>query len=212
VGGPSQSLATVLKFPVFVGGFTDRGKESLARLSKKLPPDLKKFLADYDRSLDTNVASDPRYSLRLKVFLESGNRSGDLSLKFYKAEDLTDEQRKALDAVGQDGVVITKHKHVPVANLGNMKAQEVVDLVKADIPFEFNMNHFTQAYKVGSFRPPTNAANPEVTRSDFVVYDSAHRDYTYTPAYARYLIKSCSTPEGFKATTGRASELKGEEA
>ncbi|GIU55665.1 DUF3644 domain-containing protein [Arthrobacter sp. NicSoilC12] len=208
VGGPAQSLATVLKFPVFVGGFTDKGKDSLLKLTKKLPADLRKFLVEYNRTIDDEVTADPRYALRLKVFLESGNRSGDLSLKFYKADDLTEEQRKALDAVGSQGVVITKHKQIPVANLGNMKAKEVVDLVQSEIPFVFNMNHFTQAYKVGEFRPPTNSSSPADTRSDFVVYDSAHKDYTYTPAYVRHLVHKCKTSDGFREATGRPPRAK----
>lgn len=204
VGGTSASLATVLKFPVFVGGFTDKGKDALLKLTKKLPPDLRKFLVEYNRSVDEAVTSDPRYALRLRVFLESGNRTGDLALKFYKAEDLTEEQRKSLDAVGSQGLVITKNKQIPVANLGNMKAKEVVARVEAEIPYVFNMSHFTQTYKVGKFRPAANANNPADTRSDFVVYDSAHKDYTYTPAYVRYLVKQCMTADGFKKATGRA--------
>lgn len=208
VGGPSVSLATVLKFPVFVGGFTDKGKDSLLKLTKKLPPDLRKFLVEYNRSIDEAVTSDPRYALRLKVFLESGNRSGDLALKFYKAEDLTEEQRKALDAVSSQGLVITKNKQVPVANLGNMKAKEVVSRVEAEVPFVFNMSHFTASYKIGNFRPAADAKNPADTRADFVVYDSAHKDYTYTPAYVRYLVKQCMTAEGFVKATGRTPREK----
>ena len=191
----------MLKLPVFVGGFTDKGKDSLLKLTKKLRADLRKFLMKYNRTIDDEVISDPRYALRLKVFLEGGNRSSDLSLKFYKADDLTEEQRKALDAVGSQGVVITKHKQIPVANLGNMKAKEVVDLVQAEIHFVFNMNHFTQAYKVGEFRPPKNSSNPADTRSDFVVYDSAHKDYTYTPAYVRHLVKQCKSADGRKKSS-----------
>jgi hypothetical protein len=90
-----------------------------------------------------------------------------------------------------------------------MKAGVIRENVQAAIPYVFNMNHFTAAHQIGRFRPPNRDPKPEKTRHDFVVYDAAHKDYTYTPAYQKYLIKKCSTPEGFKAVTGRDAILKG---
>jgi hypothetical protein len=203
VGGQGDSLATVLRFPVFVGGFTDHGKDSIVKLTNSLPADLRTFLAEYDKSLDNAVSRDPGYCLRLSVVLEKGNRKGDLSLQFINMDDLDESAQQSIEDAAAKGVLITQSKQVPVSNLGHMKAGVIQKNVQAAIPYAFNMNHFTAAHQVGKFRPPNGDPTPEKTRHDFVVYDAAHGDYTYTPAYQKYLIKKCSTEEGFKATTGR---------
>jgi len=202
LGGIQQSLATVLHFPVFIGGFTESGKADLLKLTKSLPADLRTFLAEYDNSLDDAVARDPRYCLRLTVILESGNRKGDLSMQFFNPADLTEEEREVAEKIAAKGLVITKRKRVSVSNADNFKPMQVVKQVKAAVPFIFNMNHFTAAWKIGKVRPPGSSKNPDETRSDFCVYDPPHKDYTYTPTYVKYLIKKCSTAEGFEEITG----------
>lgn len=206
--GVDHSLATVLNFPVFIGGFTDEGKASLVKMTKSLPAELRTFLAEYRSSLDETIAKDPKYALKLTVVLEKTNRNGDLALNFYDPSQLNDEQRKAFDELAEKGVVITNRKNIPVSNLGNYKAEEARLKVQAEIPYKFNSNHFTQAWKIGKFRPDTNAKNKENTRADFVVYDKTFEAYSYTPFYVKYLIKNCSIPDGFKKITGREPELK----
>lgn len=208
VGGQRDSLATVLRFPVFVGGFTDHGKDSIVKLTNSLPADLRTFLADYDKSLNNAVSRDPGYCLRLSVVLEKGNRKGDLSMQYLKMDDMDEEARKVLEDAAAKGVMITHTKQVQIANLGLLKAGTMKDNVAAALPYVFNMSHFTAAYKIGKFRPPNGAPNPHETREDFAIYDEAHNDYTYTPAYQKYLIKKCATVSGFKTTTGREAVLK----
>lgn len=210
VGGQDDSLATVLRFPVFVGGFTDHGKDSIVKLTNSLPADLRTFLAEYDKSLNNAVSRDPGYCLRLSVVLEKGNRKGDLSLQFINMDDLDESAQHAIEDAAARGVLITQSKQVPVSNLGHMKARTIQKNVQAAIPFTFNMNHFTLAHQLGEFRPANGDPAPEKTRHDFVVYDAAHKDYTYTPAYQKYLIKKCSTADGFKSTTGRDAAPKKE--
>lgn len=208
VGGVDDSLATVLRFPVFIGGFTDHGKDSIVKLTNSLPPDLRTFLAEYDKTLDDALSRDPGYCLRLSVVLEKGNRKGDLSLQFINMDDLDESAQSSIEDAAAKGVLITQSKQIPVSNLGHMKARVIQKNVQAAIPFSFNMNHFTASHQLGKFRPPNGAKNPAKTRHEFVVYDEAHKDYTYTPAYEKYLIKKCSTAEGFKAVTGRDARTK----
>lgn len=208
VGGQTESLATTLRFPVFIGGFTDKGKEALVKMTKALPSNLRTFLAEYDSSLDEAVAADPRYCLRLTVVLEKGNRKGDLSMQFFNAEDLSEAEREVVEGLAAKGYLINHHRQVLVSNLGHMKAKTMVNAVNKEILFVFNMQHFSDTYKIGKFRPPNKTPHPEKTRADFVVYDAAHKDYTYTPTYLAYLIKKCSTAAGFKSITGRAGKLK----
>lgn len=208
LGGQQQSLSHVLHFPVFIGGFTDKGKDALVKLTNHLPADLRTFLAEYDQALDESVSRDPRYCLRLSVYLEKGNRKGDLSIQFFNPDDLSPDELAVLEQVAQRGYVINRNKQIPVSNLENMKASRVVAKVAAAIPYTFKMHHFTAAYKIGKFRPPNNSSQPHETRSDFCIYDQPHNDYTYTPAYLKFLIKKCSTANGFLATTGIAAVPK----
>lgn len=208
VGGQRESLAQTLRFPVFIGGFTEKGKGDLLKLTKTLPSDLRTFLADYDNSLDGVVAADPRYCMRLTVLLEAGNRKGDVSMQFVRFADLSDDERATVEKIAGRGIVVQKNRRVPVSNADNLKPREVVNKVGAATPFVFNMNHFIEAWKIGKFRPPSNAPDPAETRSDFCVYDKPHGDYTYTPAYLEYLIRECQTADGFRKITGKSPLAK----
>lgn len=203
LAGNEESLAGILRFPVFVGGFTNYGKDALLELSKSLPAELKRFLADYDASLAEEVSRDPAYSMRLTVVLENGNRKGDLSMQFHNWDELSDEEKSAIDALAARGVVVTRNRKVQVSNVGHLRASEVVAEVAKAIPFAFNMRHFTDAYQRTKARPPNGSPNPSACRPEFCVYDEPHRDYTYTRKFVEHLIKKCSTAQGFEELTGR---------
>lgn len=137
-GGGENSLGRSLHFPIFIGGFTDRGKADLLRMSKTLPADLRTFLMKYDSRLDDRVSKDPRYCMRLTIILESGNRKGDLSLQFVNQRDLTESEKTVVEEIAASkGYVITKNKVVGVSNLDNLKPRQVAVAVQAEIPFVF---------------------------------------------------------------------------
>lgn len=201
--GVQYSLADRLHFPVFIGGFTDEGKENLFKLTKTLPADLRRFLAEYDASLDDDVSRDPRYCMRLTVLLESGNRKGDMSLQFLNQRDLTPEQQKAATALAAAGLVITKTKTEVVANDDKFKPGQVAKRVEDAIPFQFKashqMSHFWRRHKV---RPARGASDPQNTRTEWCVYDKLHSDYSYTQECVDWLIKKCANEKGFREATG----------
>lgn len=202
--GAKHSLAHKLHFPVFVGGFTDQGKKDLLKLTKTLPADLRRFLADYDANLSEEVSRDPRYCMRLTVLLESGKRKGDLSLQFVNQQDLTPEQQRAAeDIAAAGGFVITKTKTQVVTNADKFKPGHVAKIVEEATPYRFKpsheMAHFWRKHKV---RPPKKDSNPKNTKSEWCVYDTAHSDYLYTEACIQWLIKKCATEDGFREATG----------
>jgi hypothetical protein len=208
--GAKYSLAHRLHFPVFIGGFTDQGKSDLLKLTKTLPKDLRTFLTEYDAGLSEEVSRDPRYCMRLTILLESGNRKGDLSLQFVNYKDLTEEERRTAEEIAANrGYVITKQRTRPVSNEGKFKPGKVAKMVSAEIPYNFTPSHeMAAAWKKGNWRPPKGAKDPENTRSDFCVYDSAHNDYLYTEACVKWLIKKCKTEAGFMEATGLKPRLK----
>ncbi len=68
--GARFSLATKLRFPVFIGSFTTEGQQALERLHARLPSELKQFIVRSARNLPDEVRDDDKYDLRLRVFLE----------------------------------------------------------------------------------------------------------------------------------------------
>ena len=201
--GSKHSLAHRLHFPVFIGGFTDQGKEDLLKLTKTLPADLRRFLAEYDAGLDDSVSRDPRYCMRLTVLLESGNRKGDLSLQFVNQRDLTAEQQQAAeDIAANGGFVITKTKTQVVTNADKFKPGQVAERVEAAIPFRFRPYEMSRFWRKHKVRPPAKDPNPRNTNSAWCVYDTAHSDYLYTEACVKWLIKKCATEKGFREVTG----------
>ena len=188
---------------MFIGGFTDKGKADLLRMTKALPADLRTFLAEYDNTLDDEVARDPKYCMRLTILLERGNRKGDMPIQFFNMNELSDDERELAEKLASRGMVIKHTKAVNVSNDGNLKPAQVVAKVQAAAPFVFNQHHFTQAYKINKVRPAGRSDSPAETRKEWCIWDAPHGDYTYTPAYVNWLIKRCSTEAGFEKTTGR---------
>ncbi len=58
--GPDQTLAARLRFPIFVGTFSEGGEASLRSLHSRLPKDLRTFLSCYHAALDQTLADDQR--------------------------------------------------------------------------------------------------------------------------------------------------------
>jgi Protein of unknown function (DUF3644) len=75
--GIQYSLATVLRFPIFIGTFTTEGTEALIKLREQLPTNLKRFIAEFHHGLTDEVATGTRFELRLRVVLEQVQRGGD---------------------------------------------------------------------------------------------------------------------------------------
>ncbi|MCZ2816772.1 DUF3644 domain-containing protein [Modestobacter sp. VKM Ac-2984] len=208
--GSSASLATRLRFPVFIGSFTDEGERSLRRLRKTLPAPLRRYITEYSANLDQTVTDDPRFELRLRVFQELAPK-GDpdaLSVQYTRFDDMTDEQKAAVEAAGKKGLVVIKERKREVVGSGLKKPSQVVKAVQAQIPYNFTMGHFTKAWKAMDVRPPSDSPNPERTLEQYCTYDERHNDYGYKDAYVRKLIQKCATEEGFRALLGTAPKDK----
>lgn len=201
--GSSASLATRLRFPVFIGSFTDEGEETLQNLRKRLPASLRKFIADYHSGLSDDIQNDPRFEFRLRVINELAPKDPEaLAIQFTKYHEMTEEERAMVEELGRKGLVITKERLRNVVGHNLKRPKDVVAEVKESIPYIFNMSHFTTAWKKLKVRPPQGADHPENTDERYCIYDARHKDYGYTPAYVKKLIRECSTEEGFRSLLG----------
>jgi hypothetical protein len=207
--GAGESLAERLRFPVFVGSFTDEGERALRRLRGSLPASLRTFVVEYHSGLSTETQNDRRFELRLRLINELAPKDPDaLPLQFTKFHELTDEQKVAVEELGRKGMVVTRERLRSVKGHGLFKPTQVVAEVAAAIPFKLTTGHFLKAWKALRVRPNTCDPHPEITDERYCVYDTLHRDYGYTPAYVQKLIRDCSTEKGFRALLGTAPRDK----
>ncbi|MGK2874734.1 MAG: DUF3644 domain-containing protein [Nocardioides sp.] len=206
--GDRYSLATSLRFPVFVGSFTTEGTEALTRLRARLPTDLRRFIADFHDGLSDDLTRDSRFEIRLRVVLEQVQRDADaLAIQFTRWDDLTEEQKQLVTELGRRGQAIVREQKRPVVGHGLLRPQEAEREVAAAIPFEFNSNHFLRARQIKGIRPASGDAHPERTDERYCLYDEFSRSYGYTKAWVKYLAKKCSTKQGFREATGREPRL-----
>ncbi|MFC5933506.1 MULTISPECIES: DUF3644 domain-containing protein [Mycobacterium avium complex (MAC)] len=198
--GAQFTLATKLRFPLFIGSFTTEGQQALERLHSQLPSELNRFIVQSAEALPEEVRNDNKYDLRLRVFLELVKNSASGSpIRFIREADMTEEQKAVLQ---QTGLVLVREQQRDVTNCGWMKPHQVVTAVAARIPFRFNMSHFVKAWKAESIRPPVDSAHPARTMEQYCRYDEPHRDYTYSPAYVEHLVRHLRTAEGFRTLLG----------
>ena len=202
--GQEASLAHRLRFPVFVGSFTEEGEELLRRMRASLPAPLRRFLASYHDQLDPVVRDDARFEFRVRLTQVTAGRAGEaLPMEFVRLADLGEEQRAAVEERAGQGTVVIRDRIQPVSNQGLLKATAVARQVQARIPFRFNNHHLRGAYLNLRIRPPWRDAHPELTNTDFCIWDDLHRDYGYKAAFVDLLARKCATAEGFTEVTGR---------
>lgn len=207
--GEQRSLALRLRLPIFVGTFTPQGEQALRSFRRTLPTGLRGFLTDYEAGLDDSVVNDSRYEFRLRAMVELAPKDPDaVAMQFTRYEDMTDEERSFAEEMGRRGQVVVREQKRPVSGLGRLMPKAAAAEVQGDIPFVFNVNHFTAAWKRKKIRPSSGDPNPHRTNSDFCEYDEPTKSYRYTRAYVQYLIKKCGTATGFHDITGMAPREK----
>jgi hypothetical protein len=144
--GDKYSLAYILRFPEFIGTFTDGGEKTLRRLRDKLPADLKRFTAEFHSGLPDGTGSDPRFELRLRVVLERVVRDPEaLSMQFTRWDDMTDDEKELVEKMGKRGQTVIREQKRAVVGHGLLGAGEAERRVAAAIPYRFNSRHFLDA-------------------------------------------------------------------
>jgi hypothetical protein len=111
-----------------------------------------------------------------------------MAIKFIRLDELDARTRRALAKVGKTGLVGIRVKERPVKNLKLHRPTDIVEIVKKEVP-DFNMGTFIRNWKGHGIRPGTGANDPYATDEKYAVYDEVHRDYAYTDAYAKKLIR-----------------------
>lgn len=197
--GEVASLSSLLRFPLFVGSFTDAGESTLRRLRKDLPAPLRRFIAEYESGLPNELVNDRRYEFRLRVTNELAPKDPDaLAIQYTRYDDMTEEQRSAVEELGRRGFVVVREQKRGVVNHELLKPHQVVLEVAQQIPFVFHMGHFVRAWQKLKVRPSGGSEHPERTDEKYCYYDGLHHDYGYTKAYARKLVRDLRSVKGWR--------------
>ena len=205
--GPELSIADLVHIPVSLATFSREGVARLMAAQAGLPRRLKEFFVDFRSSLAPEVAEDRRFEFRVDVVQKRSPKSeADLAVTFVNESDLTKEELAAYEELEKVGRIVIREKERPVANLGNMKPKAASEVIEQRIPFKFRpSSEFPRAWKHFSVRPSTSAKGAARKKVDerYCIYDEAHDDYVYRPAFVELLVRECATEEGFTAVIGR---------
>lgn len=189
--GHAEALGSELRFPLFVSAITEDAVEAVKTVRAQVPKGILEWVQDFDAALEPGLSADQRFDFRIYLIPHTGPKSeADASMSFIREDDLTEEQRAAVEQVR----TIIREKHVPVEDLNRFKFGEVVEKVAARLNAPFNGYMHTQAWKYFAARPLTNAPDPAATKPQFCVYNSTFEQYTYTPAWVEYLVRHLADP------------------
>jgi len=111
--GVADSLGEYLRFPVFVQSLSPAGAKEQLALRRKLPADVKTYITEFESSLDERVTESERYDYRVLLVQVKGSKTeADAAVTFVRAEDLTEERLKQMEAEGKvgAGVIVEKQR------------------------------------------------------------------------------------------------------
>ena len=193
----SGQLAVALQFSTLR---PEAQEEALRRLQASAATDLLEFIRQFRAGLPREVVESSSYSLRVFLVPRLANRSGsaDLAVKFVSYDQTRPEEMARLRTV----TALIKEKHVPVASSGLMKPGEAVRILNERLPFRVTMHTHIRAWKFYEVRPASDSEKPEVTCSQYCLYDTLSGSYGYTQAWIDHLSTKLSDPEEFERVAG----------
>lgn len=192
--GPNHRLRESLTFSLQM--FPSGNSFAQAIKANKGLEDIKNFLVKYRSMLGADIVQSGQFAFKAFLIQVANHPSLEaLPVQFVQFEKLSPEERAKLE----DLVSIVKVKNRNVVNVDAMMAKAVVAAVQKAIgnptairqgktvPL-FNFSTHTRCWKLFNVRPQRGAKSPEVTDDRYCIFDSAHKDYTYTRAWVDHLV------------------------
>ena len=158
---------------------------------------VKDFIENYRSAIAPDALDSGKYAFKAFLIQVANYQSNDaLPIQFVQYEKLTDEQKQEVNKLP----ALIKFKYFPVANADKLKPSEVAKKVQAalgnpkihrngKVMDKFNTTFHTRCWQKYDVRPAANSKHPEATKQEYCVYDSAHKDYLYTPAWVDFLVR-----------------------
>ena len=167
------------------------------------------FIKSYRSSISTETLNSGEYSF--KAFLiQVANHQGKntLPIQFVAYDKLDEGQKTNVNRVA--ALVKNRFVQVAVTNKDLLKPGVVVEKVQTalgDLKItrngnekdKFTMDTHTRCWKKYEVRPLKQAANPELTKSEYCIYDQPNSTYLYTEDWADYLIEEMAKDEEYSS-------------
>lgn len=181
---PYYALGANISVPLQLSHQTSAARvDALKELQRGDYRILTELLERFSQVLPAEERDSPEFRFRVLLVQVPANhpQSADLSLRFVKYEELTDEVRAGL----RDAITLVKTKTVEAANAGNLRPGAVVKIIQDAVDPRFRQHEHQLAWKFFGVRPREPKADGCDTR--FCHFDVAHGDFVYTQAWVEKL-------------------------
>jgi len=179
---------------------------AIKNLEKSVAKDILNFIQKFRAGLPTEILESSKYSLKIFIIPKLANRqsAADIAVEFVPYDPSNPDELKHLQKI----TAVIKEKRIPIASTDLKRAGELVNHLKACIPFKVSMYTHTKAWKYYKVRPETDSSNPENTKSEFCIYDHLMEGYGYTEAWVKFLCGKLSNPDEYRKIAGFEPETK----
>lgn len=197
----TEQLAISLQFSSMVPSEKKNAARALASGAAKT---VKEYVEQFRGALPSTVLSSMKYSFNVFLVPNVVNRksAADAAVEFIRVDEASEEELARLEKLN----VLIREKKIPIANIDLLKPGQVVDKINESSAFRATLNAHTDAWRFFAVRPPSGSNNPHQCKTDFCIYDEAHRDYLYTQAWVAKCIEAFNDRARFIEMTGREPE------
>jgi hypothetical protein len=166
----SASLAFALQFSKTT---TATQQKAMRESGKQYFQSIRKYVEKFRSSLSDDVVSDQAYSFKVFLIPKVGSqaKSSDIAVEFVRYDPSKPDEMKQYERV----VAMIKPKQVSVANLGGLRAGEVVKAVASQIGQKFTFNSHAACWKHFNTRPSKSATDPTACDNRYCYYDIVER-------------------------------------
>lgn len=155
------------------------------------------FIKSYRNILAPDIINSQQFSFKAFLVPKIGNHrsSSDIAIEFVKYDESNSKEMEKYEKA----IVAIKEKHIPVVNTDLYKPSDVLrELDRKGL--KKTMCWHTTMWQKFKVRPSSSVKAKTNTKSDFCIYDKAHRDYLYTTKWIDLLYN----PQG--KTQGKTKE------
>jgi hypothetical protein len=145
------------------------------------------FVKNYRSLLSADVENSQQYQFKAFLLPKIGNHrtSSDMAIEWLRYDENDPEEMEKY----KRAIVAIKDKLIPVANIDRHLPSVILNKIEEIAGKKQTLNWHVRMWKKYKVRPTSDATNKTITKSEFCVYDTAHKDYQYTNEWVDFLIR-----------------------
>jgi hypothetical protein len=194
----TSQLALALQFSQLIP--EERTKATKAAILSSSRP-VTEYVERYRSALPPPTLASMKYSFSVFLVPRVANRAStaDVAVQFIRVDEASPEELDRLTKLN----ILIREKHIPISNLGLHKPSDVVNELKARLPWRIRVSDHTSAWRHFAVRPKGGELAPQKTDPRYCVYDDVHEDYLYTDAWVNKLAEELVDSAKFQEITGQ---------